>query len=576
MKVASTARPQALPRAPSPRGGLRLGHPLLPWLLGCATILFFTNLYPLYRLVERALATREGLTFANLGWLLTSPRVRTALEHSLLTSAAATAIALALGLALALVTVKTDLPGRRLVALAFLSPLIIPPQILALAWLQWAGPVGFVQSALRSAFDLQGRLWTLYGPGGIVLLLALFVLPVVYLIVVAGLARLTREVEEAAKLEGASTLQVWRFIVLPLVRPHLLAAAVLAFLGALGNFGIPALLAIPARYSTLPTLLYQEVIAFSAGGLGRSAALALLFGLPALLALWLQGRALLRSETRALASDEAPRLYRLGRWRWPCAALFALLTLLIVLGPLFAMAVAALTRAYGAGLGWENLTLEHFRVILFELGSVRRAALHSFALASGAALVATALAVILGYALTRLKHRALDALRLVIDLPYALPGLIFALALILVWLPSPIPGVSLYGTLWLLLIAYLGRFLAFALQPVAAAWRSLDTGLEEAASLDGASLAQSFRYVLLPLIAPSLLAAVLLVFLQALAELTLSALLVSSGSETLGWLVFGLEQGGYTQQAAALSTLLVLVLFAVALAVGLLRRYQAR
>ncbi len=163
-----------------------------------------------------------------------------------------------------------------------------------------------------------------------------------------------------------------------------------------------------------------------------------------------------------------------------------------------------------------------------------------------------------------------------IDLPYALPGLIFALALILVWLPSPIPGVSLYGTLWLLFIAYLGRFLAFALQPVAAAWRSLDSSLEEAASLDGASLAQSFRYVLLPLIAPSLLAAVLLVFLQALAELTLSALLVSSGSETLGWLVFGLEQGGYTQQAAALSTLLVLVLFAVALAVGLLRRYQAR
>ncbi|MFT0796979.1 ABC transporter permease subunit [Synechococcus sp. H70.1] len=175
--------------------------------------------------------------------------------------------------------------------------------------------------------------------------------------------------------------------------------------------------------------------------------------------------------------------------------------------------------------------------------------------------------------LTRLKVRLLALLSFVVDLPYALPGLIFALSLVLVWLPPPLPGLSLYGTLGLILMAYLGRFLALALQPLQTAWRSLDTSLEEAASLDGASLLQTFRHILLPLLAPALTAAVLLVSLQSFAELALSALLVTSRSETFGWLIFGLQQGGYTHQAAALSTLLVFVLFALAAGIQALQRH---
>lgn len=317
------------------------GNPVLPWLVGAGIVLAFTNLYPLLRLLERAFVTPQGLSLANLEWLLVSSRVRVALEHSLFISLTSTALALVFGLLLALVTVKTNLPGRRFVALAFLSPLVVPPQILALAWLKWAGPVGYVQGFLRGGLlDVQGRLWTMYGPGGIIVLLTLFVVPVVYLILAAGLARIGKEVEEAARIDGAGALGVWRCILLPLVRPHLSAAAALAFLRALGNFGIPALLAIPARYSTLPTLLYQEVVAFASGGLGRSAALALLFGLPALLALCLQGRVLRRSESRSLGGDGTLHIYSLGAWRWPLGGLLALLTLLFIAGPLLAMALS--------------------------------------------------------------------------------------------------------------------------------------------------------------------------------------------------------------------------------------------
>ena len=571
------AKPLAKRPALRPLRWLR--HPLTPWLGVVGVVLFFTNVYPLLELGVRAL-TRDGLlaldnlTVANLRWL-TSVRVRAALGHSLLVSSAAALFALVGGALLALVTTRTDVVLRRAIQFTFLTPLIVPPQVLAIAWLQWAGPVGYVQAALRALTGRQGQLWSLYGPGGVVFLLTLFVLPIAFLTLVGGLQRLGRDVEEAASLDGASSLEIWGYIVLPLLRPHLSAAVLLCFLGALGNFGIPALLAIPARYSTLPTLLYQEVVSFSAGGLGRAAALALLFGLPATVALWLQGQLLTRSESRSLGESGPTPGLRLERWRWPLSISLWLLSLLLVIGPLFAMGATALLRAYGLPLLPENLTLEHFAFIL-TLGRAQRAAWHSFVLALGAALLGACLAVVLGYTLTRLRGRLLVAVRLSIDLPYALPGLIFALALILVWLPSPLPGLNLYGTLWLLLLAYLGRFLAFALQPISAAWQQLDSSLEEAAQIDGATLVQTFRFVLLPLIAPSILIAVLLVFLQAFAELTLSALLAGSGTETLGWLVFGLEQGGYTNEAAALGSLLVLALLGLAGLIAAVRRWAKR
>ncbi|MGQ9838575.1 MAG: ABC transporter permease [Cyanobacteriota bacterium] len=542
---------------------------MAPWLMGVAIILLFTHAYPLWMLIQRAVSREGEISLENIRWLLETPRVHLALQHSLWVSGVSTGLALLGGLILAVLTTQTDLPGRGILRILFLSPLVIPPQVLALAWIQWAGPVGYLQQGLRLLLGRQGALWSLYRPEGIILLLSLFTLPIAYLTLVAGLSRLQKQTEEAARLDGANLPQVWLYVMLPLLRPYIGAAAVLTFLGAFGNFGIPALLAIPGRYITLPTLLYQEVINFSSDGFGRSAALAVLFGLPALLFLSVQQRG--RGQEGLDPGHDPPERYRLGWVRWLWSGILMAVAVVVIVGPLFAMASTASLRAYGLPLLWSNLTLQHFRFVIFDLERAHRATLHSLGLASAAAVLSSCIAVILGYALTRLKIPLLPVLSFIVDLPYALPGIIFALSLILVWLPSPLPGLTLYGTLWLILIAYLGRFLAFALQPIQAAWRSLDTSLEEAASIDGANMIQSFRYVLLPLITPALVAAMLLVFLQSFAELTLSALLVGSGTETLGWLIFGLQQGGYTHQAAALSTLLMLALFAVAAGIHQLR-----
>lgn len=550
---------------PEPRA--RVG---VPWLVAIGALLFFTNLYPLFKLAERSLLSEGRLTLEHLAWAIQSSQVRAALANSLVTSGVSTIIAVAVAIPLAALTAKTDLRGRGIVRLAILAPLVIPPHILAISWQQWAGPVGYLQRAIRAVFDLFGPLWTLYGPGGIIVLLSFFSLPVAYLTITAGLARIPRSVEEAAMCEGATTWQVWRYIVLPLVRPHIAAAAILALLGALGNFGIPALLGIPAQYTTLPTLIYRQVASLSVNSFGRSASLGLLFGVPVLLVLLVQSRILGKAEQSSPGdAGERGMLYRLGRWQAPAVGLLWALVILCVGGPLFSIAVTGLIKAYGLPLRWGNLTLDHFRFVLFELDRARVAVRNSLILSAGSAAVCSLVAAVVGYTIVRARARWIQV---IVNLPYALPGIVFALSLILVWIIPPIPGVKIYGTLGILFIAYLGRFLALALQPVAAGWEQVDPSIEEAARVDGASFWQSLVYVLMPLIAPSLGVAALLVFLQALVELTLSALLAGSGTETLGWLIFGLEQGGYTMQSAALSTLLLLALLAFAGLLGLLRR----
>jgi iron(III) transport system permease protein len=561
--VRETARVAGAPR---PAGARRSWSPAGLVLAALVALLFVTNALPLVRLVERALDASA------LAWLFEHPQARRAALHSLRVSALVALLATGLGALLVVLLERTDLAGRRALRLLLLIPLVVPPQILVIAWLGWLGPAGTLTRAAQGILGTPRPPWTLYGEGGIVLLLVVFALPVAYLTLSAALIRVPRALEEAARIDGANVATVAIRILLPLLRPALLAALSLTFLAALGNFGIQALLGIPARFPTLPTLIYSRITSFASNGFSQAAALALLLAIPAVLALLLQGR-LGRGSARLESDLEAPRRYPLGRYRLPLAgAAWLVVGVFVTLGPFLSMVATASLRAYGLPLRLEHLTTRHFEFVLLSLDAFGRALQNSLFLAGSAALLTAVMAFGLGYALTRLGARGY-ALQLLVDLPYALPGIVFALALILVWLRSPVPGLQLYGTIWLLLVAYVGHYLAFALQPVQAAWRQVDPALEEAARLDGAGTLRVMLHVLLPVIAPTVLVAGLLVFLSAFTELSLSALLAGSRAETLGWLVFGLEQAGSTSQAAALSVVLVVAVGLGAALIALLRRW---
>ena len=396
------------------------------------------------------------------------------------------------------------------------------------------------------------------------MLLGLQYAPLVFLTLRAGLRTLPQELIEAALAGGARPLTVLRTIVLPLMTPPLVAGIALCFVSCLGNFGIPAFLGIPGNYLVLPTLIYQRLAGLGPSVLSDVAVLSTLIGSMAVAGILLQDFMLRRRDFRIVTASATARPFELGRWRVPVEIALWTWALVVLALPLIGLMLTSLVPAVGVALSAASATLDNYRFVLLEHDAARRAFRNSFGLAAAASIAIVLIAVPLAYFLVWRRTRLLRALNLVTELPYALPGVVLAIAAILLFLkPVPIVGLTLYNTVWIILFGYLARFLVLGLRPVISGYQQLDRTLEEAAQITGARLLRRLRTVVLPLVAPAAAAGALLVFLTAFNELTVSALLWSSGAETLGVAVFSFQQGGDATYAAALATLTVLVSIAL-------------
>jgi iron(III) transport system permease protein len=529
---------------------------LLAWLCAVVAVL---SLLPLVRLVIEGVAPGGTPSAAALTRVLASNTTWLATGHSLVTAFGGTLVAVAIGGVVALVLALTDVRARNAFVFCFVLPLLIAPQVVALAWLQSFGP----SSPLLKMMGVAPAIGTrnpLYSPGGIILVLGVQYAPLVFLTLRAALRSLPQELIEAGLAGGARPLTVMRTIVLPLMTPPLLAGIALCFVSCLGNFGIPALLGIPANYVVLPTLIYQRLAGLGPGVLSDVAVLSLLIGAIAVIGITLQDALLHRRDFRITAAAVTARPFELRRWRLPVEiALWLLLVALLAL-PLCALVLTSLVPAVGVTLGAKTATLDNFRFVMFEHAAARRAFVNSFALSTTAAIVIAAIAIPLAYFVVWRRSRLLRVVNLVTEIPYAVPGVVLAIAAILLFLkPLPLVGISIYNTIWIILFCYLARFLVLGLRPVASGYHQLDRTLEEASQIAGARLLRRLRTVIVPLVAPAATAGALLIFLTAFNELTLSALLWSSGAETLGVVFFSFQQGGDSTYAAALGVLTVVV-----------------
>ncbi len=539
--------------------------------LAVAAVLAVLIVLPLLRIAQQALwPDGHWRLGAALTRLMAADTVQATL-HSLVVSFGGTVVAIILGTAYALLIGLTDLPGKRALVFLLLLPLMIPPQITAMSWTQFLGP----GSALLKTIGLApppGSANPVYGPTGIALLLGLQQTPLVFLALRPGVSNLPSELLEAAQSAGASTAWRVRTILLPLLTPGILAGAALSFVACLDNFGIPALLGAPVGYTVLSTLIYQRLSGFGLSVLSDVAQLSLLAAVLALLGLTAQ-KLLSRHWQGHLSGASSAYRIALGRWSRPLQ-LIAWGTLLVLLAaPALALLTTSLVSIDGLALTPDTMTLGHYRNVLND-GMVRTALRNSVWLAAWAALLTAVIALPVAYLVVWGRRRLTTLLAALADLPFALPGAVVAVAAILMVLP-PLPGLhfSLYGTLWIILYAYLLRFLTLAIKPVAAGLSRLDPALDDAARSCGARLFMRLRTIVWPLAAPTLLAGGILVFLMAVNELTVSALLWSSGSETLGVLIYNFEEGGSTGAAAALSVLtMVVVLVLLALLQAMARR----
>lgn len=538
-----------------------------------AVVIVLLSLLPMLRLLKEVVAPGGVVSDTAIRLGLSSSATWVATWHTLVVGIFGTLLAVVLGTFVALLVTLTDIRGRGVLVLCYVMPLMIAPQVTALAWLQLFGPASPFLKLLGLAPPLGTRN-PLYSTEGIILLLGVQYGPLVFLLVRAGLRKLPRELVEAARAGGAGWFTVLRTVVLPLMTPSIMAAAALAFVSCVGNFGIPAFLGIPANYLVLPTLIYQKLAGGGPAVLGETAFLSVLIGIIAMAGIVTQEIMSRRRDYRISSTSLPAEPYELGRWRAPVEAGIWLLIILILVLPLFGLVLTSLVPGYGIALSTATATLDNYRFVLFEHAGSRRAFFNSFALSIAAAVFAVLVAVPVGYLIAWGKQRWIRLVNLLIELPYALPGVVLAIAALLMFLrPIPFTGIQLYNTIWIILYAYLARFLVLALRPTVSGYHQIDRALEEAAQVAGAGLFTRLRTIVFPLVAPAAIAGGLLIFMTALSELTVSALLWSSGSETIGVVMFSFEQGGDSNYAAAMSAITVAITFVLMLVTNLLAPY---
>lgn len=551
-------------------GYVKTGNSQPAWLFPFVVIVvLILSVLPLARL---AMVGISAFADGGVMTVLSEASLWSATYYTVVTAILGTIISLVIGCLFAFLLTLTDIRAKGPLSFFFVLPMMIPPQVTALAWVQMSGPSSPLLKALSIAPPL-GSPQPLYSVGGIALLYGVQHAPLVYLALRAGLMTLPRDGVEAARLSGASSLRVFRDIILPLSLPGIIAGAAISFVSCTGNFGIPAILGIPASIFTLPTLIFTKFSAFTSRTFGDVAVLSAIIAIISVVGLMIQDRALRGRDYRVIGLSGASAAFELGAWRFALAPLVWVILFFMLAAPFFALLAGALVPAYGVPLTFKTMSLHAFEEILFRQAVTRTAFVNSLSLAGATALGLLVVTMLAAYALTRRKDAASRIVSGLIEIPYSLPGIVMAVSFILVFAaPIPFLRVSLYGTIWIILIAYFSSFFAVSLKPVVSAFHQLDPALEEAARLSGAGFFRRLADIIMPLIAPAAGASVILVFLIACNELTISALLWSAGTQTLGVAIYNLDDSGSSDLASALSVLVVVMVVMLMLLLELLAK----
>jgi iron(III) transport system permease protein len=387
--------------------------------------------------------------------------------------------------------------------------------------------------------------------------MTLFYYPLAFLNVASALEQMDNTLEEAARISGAHPLRVFWDITLPLVSPSFFAGGLLVFAASASAFGIPAMIGMPSRIYVLSTQVMQYVYMGTTSGMREATALSVVLMVIAVITMTLGNRLLSRKRYTLVGGKSARVLpVSLGRFRIPALVFSGLLGFVLVILPIGAIVVTSFIRVFGEPITLENLSLEHYAYIL-TFQTALEAFQNSFFLGIVAATLALFVASLIAYYRVKVKSPLARAADLIATVPYATPGTVIALALIIAF--SGKYGLNLYNTFAILIVAYIIKYLAFSVRTVCASLEQIDLSLEEAAQISGASWMQSFRDIILPLVRPGLIAAWFLVFMTTFYELTMTLLLYGPETHNLGVILFEMQTYSNQQAASVLAVLILVV-----------------
>ncbi|MQA13083.1 MAG: ABC transporter permease subunit [Pseudonocardiaceae bacterium] len=486
-------------------------------------------------------------------------------RNSMVIAIGGTSLALLFGTGLAWIGARTDVPGKSIVALAGIVPLFVSSLVGALAWSFLGSPnQGFLNILLR---PIGLDVINVYSIPGIIFVFGLYYAPYSFLLVYSALSLMNPELEESAHTHGATNFTVMRIVTLPLVAPAIIGGGLLTFALILENFSVPTVLGTPAGVNTLPTFIYRLMNAAPPDANQAAAVGALLMALLVVI-VFVQRKVLSRREYTTVAGKGfRPRVVTLGRWRWAGFAFAATYIFLAVVLPLMALLQMAFrNNLYIAGAA-ELFDPSAFgldtMIDVLTYSSFQTGITNSVVVAVSAALLGVVFCFAMAFTVARSKLPGRQVIEYLAMVPVAVPAIVMGMGILWAWFLLPLP---IYGTLAILVFAYIGRFMPQGFTSIAASIRQVHTDLEESAVVSGASKTRSSLEVTVPLIRSSVIAAMLLLLILSFRELSVALFLFTTDTRVLSIVIFDFWNGGSLGRAAAASLLYSALLTVIVLA----------
>lgn len=498
----------------------------------------------------------------------TDPRFYGVMVNTLIFTFGSAAIATALAFALAYLNFRTDTPFRGLLHVIPILSMMVPHLAFGTSWAILLNPTnGIVNVFLRDTLGLG--VLNIYSLPGMVFIEGLLELPVAYLVIAAAMRSFDTALEEASWISGGSTRRTMLKVILPMLRPALLASLMLVVIRSLGAFAIPSVLGIPARIDVLTTYVYRMVTTGFLPDYGRAAAVGISVLATAIVLVFIYRHYTSAAERFVSIGGRGykPQRVKLGRWRYPLGGLTLLVGCLLVVIPVLVLAyVSVIPYMIAPGArAFSLLTLTHWQAVIGDRLTLQ-AFINSVFLALVGASLGIALSILSSYIVVRVRNFGSAFLETLAFTSFAFPGLILGIGFMWAFVRT-----SAYGTIWALLIAYVATYLPFGIRPLTSTFIQIGKDLEEASFISGAGFLRTLRRIVAPLAMPGVISGWTLMAVMFIRELDLSVILSRPGTEVLSVLMYRAVHDAYWGKVAvfgmimiALSTTFIVVTEAVA------------
>ena len=532
----------------------------------CLAVVAVLALVPFCFMIWQSFNTPETatspstLTLGNYVTAYTNPETVTTFWNSVQFALGGSMVAFVIGTALAWMNERTNTPMRRLFFALSIVPLIIPSILFTIAWIMLASPkIGLLNTLAMSLFGLDAPPFNIYSMWGMIWVDGLHYSPMAFLLMSSAFKAMDPSLEESAVMSGSSVMSTLYRITLKLVFPAIVATVLTLFVRAIESFEVPALLGLPGGIQVFTSAIYQAIHQYPSQ-IGLAAAYSVILLLLTTGGIYVQARISASGSKYATVTGKGfrPRTIDLGGWRYVTLAIFIVYFLLIVILPFLVLLWSSLQKFYAPPSmeALYRITLDGYRYILGS-ENIRTAALNSLWMSVTTATVVMLLASVVCWIVVKTKIPGRWMLDNLASLPMVFPGLVLGVSIMIFYLTFDI---GIYGTFWIILLAYITRFLPYGLRYSTTSMLQIHKDLEESGGMSGGSWLTVFTRIVLPLLKPGLVAGWIYVMIVSIRELSTSILLYSPGNEVISIVIWELWENGQYVELSALSVLFIFML----------------